>query len=247
MFDENNMMFKVLAGVLIFLIGILGAWASISMRSNNRRLLLSVGNCFAAGIFIGAGLIHTLGDSASLFNSFNLNIDFPIWAAIAAFSAGLLMWVDKGAHASLKHNGVSGLSLFIVLSLHSLLAGMAFGIEAHPMQALAILIAILSHKGSASFALGLQTNQSHYWRRMICFSLMTPIGVILGGSLIVILQNQNELLFEAVFDALAAGTFLYVALGEILPKEFENSQHSHIKSIAVMVGILLMTYLALYT
>ena len=69
MFDENNMMFKVLAGVLIFLIGIFGAWASISMRSNNRKLLLSIGNCFAAGIFIGAGLIHTLSDSASLFNS----------------------------------------------------------------------------------------------------------------------------------------------------------------------------------
>jgi len=69
----------------------------------------------------------------------------------------------------------------------------------------------------------------------------------LGGSLIVILQNQNELLFEAVFDALAAGTFMYVALGEILPKEYENSKHPHIKSLAVMMGILLMSYLALYT
>jgi len=115
------------------------------------------------------------------------------------------------------------------------------------MQALAILIAILSHKGSASFALGLQTNQAHYWRRMICFSLMTPIGVFLGGSLIVILQNQNELLFEAIFDALAAGTFLYVALGEILPKEFEELDRPHIKSFSVILGILLMSYLALYT
>jgi zinc transporter 1/2/3 len=156
------------------------------------------------------------------------------------------MWIDKSASRG-TNSSVGGATLFLVLSIHSLLAGMALGVEAHPAQAIAILVAIVAHKGSAAFALGLRSTDSHYWRRMITFALMTPIGVVLGTAITLLLQSQSEQRFEAVFDAIAAGTFLYVALSEILPGELEDNEHVHRAMISTVAGLLLMAVLALYT
>lgn len=246
MTDDGSLLVKVLAAALIFLFGIAGAAASRSLRNRSASHWLSVGNCFAGGIFIGAGLIHTLADSAGLFTELYPDMDFPIWAALAGLAIVLLMWIDKSA--SRGSNGrVGGATLFLVLSIHSLLAGMALGVEAHPAQAIAILIAIVAHKGSAAFALGLRSTEAHYWRRMTAFALMTPIGVVIGTGITLLLQSQSEQRFEAVFDAIAAGTFLYVALSEILPGELEDNEHVHRAMISTVAGLLLMAVLALYT
>lgn len=246
--DENTLIFKILAALTIFAIGMGGAATSRSLRASEALGWLALANCFAGGIFIGAGLIHTLADSAGLFTSLLPDLDFPLWAAIAAFSVAVLLWIDQSLSSSESGSGgVRGFTLFIVLSLHSLLAGAALGLEPHPMQAIAILLAILAHKGSASFALGLQTNESGYWRRMTMFSLMTPLGVIGGTMLLSVLQNQNELYFEAAFDAVAAGTFIYVAVAEILPKEMSKSQQPHKLGVSALAGLALMAMLALYT
>ena len=75
---------------------------------------------------------------------------------------------------------------------------MALGVEAHPMQAIAILIAILAHKGSAAFALGLRTQSEHYWQSMLGFAVMTPLGVAVGASLAAVTEGASTLYFEAV-------------------------------------------------
>ena len=246
MTDDGTLLVKVLAAALIFLFGIAGAAAARSLRSRSVSHWLSVGNCFAGGIFIGAGLIHTLADSAGLFTELYPDLDFPVWAALAGLAIVLLMWIDKSTHRG-SNGSVGGATLFLVLSIHSLLAGMALGVEAHPAQAIAILIAIVAHKGSAAFALGLRSTDTHYWRRMTTFALMTPIGVVLGTAITFLLQSQSEQRFEAVFDAIAAGTFLYVALSEILPGELEDTEHVHRAMVSTVAGLLLMAVLALYT
>ncbi len=246
MTDDSSLLIKGLAAALIFLFGIAGAAASRSLRSRSASHWLSMGNCFAGGIFIGAGLIHTLADSAGLFTDLYPDWDFPIWAALAGATIILLMWIDK-SFSQESDSSVGGATLFLVLSIHSLLAGMALGVEAHPAQALAILLAIVAHKGSAAFALGLRSTDTHYWRRMTGFALMTPIGVVLGTAITLLLKNQSEQRFEAVFDALAAGTFLYVALSEILPGELNASQQVHRAMLSAAAGLLLMAVLALYT
>ena len=246
MADDGGLVVKLLAAALIFVFGIAGAAASRSLQGRSASAWLSVGNCFAGGIFIGAGLIHTLADSAGLFTDLYPDLDFPVWAALAGLAIVLLMWIDKSASRE-SGGSVSGATLFLVLSIHSLLAGMALGVEAHPAQAIAILIAILAHKGSAAFALGLRSTDSHYWRRMTAFALMTPIGVVLGSVITLLLQSQSEQRFEAVFDAIAAGTFLYVALSEILPGELRDTKHINRAMLSTVAGLLLMAALALYT
>ena len=244
---ESTLMFKGAAAALIFLVGAVGAYSAIKVQASGQSRLLTIGNCIAGGIFIGAGLIHTLADSASLYGELRPNMDYPIWAATAGLSLVALLWIDRGLHPAKQSEGASSLALFVVLSLHSIIAGMALGVEAHPMQALAILIAILAHKGSAAFALGLRTKAENYWRSMLGFAVMTPLGVAVGTSLAAAVKGNSALHFEAVFDSIAAGTFLYVALFEILPNEMKRSDNSTTLIASTLTGLLLMAVLAIYT
>lgn len=246
MTTTDDIYLKLVSAMLILAIGLLGARASLTLRARDTGNWLAIGNCFAGGVFIGAGLIHTLADSQSLFATLMPDADFPIWSAIAAVSILILMWIDHALSRTQTTASASGYTLFIVLSLHSLLAGMALGVEAHPVQAIAILIAILAHKGSAAFALGLRTDPNGYWPRMLAFSFMTPIGVCIGAGLTSLLQADSETLFEAVFDAVAAGTFLYVALAEILPKELKGTKNVHSLATSTFLGLGLMALIALY-
>lgn len=244
---DGGLLLKAFFAVIIFLIGAGGAYSARTMQASGRIELLTIGNCIAGGIFIGAGLIHTLADSASLYGQLMPGLDFPIWAATAGLSIVFLLWIDhRLGHAS-RGDQSSSFALLIILSLHSLIAGIALGLEAHTTQALAILIAILAHKGSAAFALGLQTGDKNYWRQMIGFALMTPIGVLFGATLVDSLTGDSGLYFEAVFDSVAAGTFLYVALCEILPSELKQAKNSTTLTASAVAGLLLMALLAIYT
>lgn len=241
------MTLQISAAFAIFLFGLLGARMAQIAQLRSSSPWLNIGNCFAGGIFIGAGLIHTLPDSSAIFSELYPDTDFPFWAAIAACAILILMWIDQVLSQKATKSDVSGITLFIILSLHSIIAGVALGVEAHPLQAIAILIAILAHKSSAAFALGLRTLKPNYWRRMLAFSLMTPLGVVLGLILTTFLRQHSGQHFEAIFDAAAAGTFLYIALAEILPTELTKAASVHKAILIALLGLGLMAVLAVYT
>ena len=77
------------------------------------------------------------------------------------------------------------LVLLVVLSIHSVIAGIALGIETELAASLLVMIAILSHKGSAAFALIVSVQAAGADRRRLLrvltiFVVMTPLGILLG-------------------------------------------------------------------
>ena len=83
-------------------------------------------------------------------------------------------------------------------------------------KALFSIRVIIAHKGSAAFALGTamlrsRFKPSQFNRLIMAFSLMTPGGILAGLVLTQLLTGTAEQRFEAVFDALASGTFFYIA------------------------------------
>lgn len=99
------------------------------------------------------------------------------------------------------------------------------------------------------------------------FSFTTPIGIALGFVLNQSLNGILSSLITEIIKSIASGTFIYVALTEILLQEFsekiskkedyelENDQtHSHISSslrykkfLFVMMGVSLMTIFSIYS
>ncbi|ETK88707.1 hypothetical protein L915_07075 [Phytophthora nicotianae] len=116
--------------------------------------------------------------------------------------------------------------LFIALSFHSVLEGL--GIGAQTETAWGVFMAIIMHKGLAAFALGSGLVQSampvtHVMLYMVVFSFMSIIGIIVGW--IIAADSSEDSAAAGICVALASGTFIYVAVMEVIPQEFPR--HSH--------------------
>ena len=76
MAPDSVLILKIVSAALIFIVGTAGAYSAIKVQGSGRSNLLSIGNCIAGGVFIGAGLIHTLADSAALYGTLFPDLDF---------------------------------------------------------------------------------------------------------------------------------------------------------------------------
>lgn len=253
--------FRVLAFVLIFGSGLAGGL--LPRRMEHMRLgerLFPLGSALAGGIFLGAGLMHMLPDAVEAFRATRPRVDFPLAYLLAAVGFALILLLEKGFFAGVDEgpastdpsmSSVSPAVLTLALSVHSVLAGVALGAEQTLLGAAVLLIAVLAHKGSAAFALAVSFHRTKastplVTKIIVGFSLTTPLGMLLGSVLADWLGARSGRSFEAVFDSLAAGTFLYVASMDIIREEFfETTGARWIKMSLLAAGLGLMGVLAL--
>lgn len=141
--------------------------------------------------------------------------------------------------------------LTVILSGHSIIAGLALGTQQAVDFALIILIAIIAHKGSAGFALGVNLLKANLGPKsikfiLLTFSLMTPLGIFAG----LLLSLDHELLGPKIvgglFDALAAGTFIYISIVNIITVEFSVNSHRLRKFMYLCLGLLFMAVIAIW-
>lgn len=137
--------------------------------------------------------------------------------------------------------------LAAALCVHSILEGMALGSQGTLKDAQDIMIAIVAHKGLAAYALGSsvidsKVSSSKFWTVIGLFSMATPVGIFLGYGLAEVSSSAGA----ASLSALASGTFLYVAVMEVIPKELATSDHRLMKMSMLLLGFGLMSMLAIW-
>jgi len=248
--------FKILSMLAIFICGITGGLLANKISvSKNGENLIKLGNAFAGGIFLGAGFIHLLPDAEEGFRGLEIG-DYPWFSLLVLFGFLTVLFIEKVLfthnHDEIAKNkkGTYSYILLIVLSIHSIITGIAVGTENKIAQAGILLIAVLAHKGSAAFALGSSMNKTGVKKDLIyivVFSLMTPLGMILGMGSMEILGENMANIFEAVFDAIAAGTFIYVAILDIVDEEFANTKKTVLTFTSLVLGITVMAIVAIWT
>ncbi len=189
--------------------------------SHRFNLVKSMG--FATGVFLGAAFFHLLPDATQNFETVSQH-PYPWSFTVCVLTIFLMLLTSRANQRRLesddKHNLISGLTITIMLSLHSLIAGVSMGLSTQVNTMMILFMAIISHKMVASFALMMHLVKNNYQKRhchfiLIIFSLMTPLGIAAGSTLLHALQ-QKAILVEAIFNAAAAGTFIYIALFEYL-------------------------------
>ncbi|KAF4757155.1 hypothetical protein FOZ63_001982 [Perkinsus olseni] len=144
----------------------------------------------------------------------------------------------------------SAVFVFLALSVHSILEGMATGVASDVDHLYGTLIAILAHKGLAAFALGASMVEADValYRVMLygaIFALGTPVGILIGwfGSR----GEDSAGLFGGVVNALAAGTFIYVSTMEFMPITFKHDRSNFIFKILMFIaGFSLMAILPIW-
>ena len=134
-----------------------------------------------------------------------------------------------------QKNYFSAIVLLFGLGIHSILSGLAVGASNQHSETISLGIAILSHKYLASFALGCPLYKAAKTLRFtVCIALifasLTPIGIVIG----LLLQSaiDSNPWIADVFICIAAGTFLYISICEIMIPEFSEEKALEIKLYA---------------
>lgn len=253
--------YKMAATVIIFVITLLGGLFPIYLPVNQRtKLILAYGGAFAGGVFLGVGLIHLLPDAENTFRSIYPN-HYPFMFLLCALTILFLRLLEDGSLKLFQryHNAKETLITFlltILLSVHSLIEGAALGIESTLAGLLIIFIAIFAHKSAESFSLGISMRQSALSVRtmkklLLLFSFMTPVGITFGSILSHAMAGRSGLLTEAIFNAVAAGTFIYIATSHSIACSCHcHDEHDGTsilwQTVSFIAGLLLMAGVAIW-
>lgn len=212
---------SVLAYKLIFLaivlaVAVIGGLPLFrKSQAGGEGRFLAHGEALAAGIFLGAGLIHMLDDSDDDF--YDAGIEYPWGTAICGAMILSLLYLEHLANRIAERREITSTVLpiltTVILCVHSFLVGAALATNEELAIVFVIFLAVLAHKGAAAFALSLQLMRSSLARpvQFVCFGLfvvMLPLGIVAGTTAEAVTSDHP--LWEPVFSALAAGTFLYL-------------------------------------
>lgn len=267
---------KVVFSVAVFLMGVFGVLSAVALRSGaSGTRFMAWGDTLAGGVLAGAGLAHLLSDGANGFRAVAPGMDYPVAFVLAGVGFLLILLIEAvivpggDQTEAAFHCGAEGTSheirpwshrgerrpysfiLLLVLSVHSVIIGMALGAQRSLTTALAIFIAIMAHKGMAGFALGVSYRRTGASLRGIVpaalfFACMTPLGILASTAIDSLIAADSRMLFEAVFNSLGAGTFLYIATMDIIRTEFELPGDNGPKWFLAATGFALMALLAVW-
>lgn len=225
---------KIAAVVAILAVAAVGGTIPIlATRHHASHRFFSLGNSLAGGIFLGAGFIHLLPEAAELLGSV---VEYPLAPLLAAVGVAVLLLIDRVVletragpdQDKARSRPIYPYVLLVVLSIHSVTAGVALGLQSEAVTSLLVLVAILCHKGSAGFALVVSmvaagAERRKLWTVLAVFASMTPLGIVLGTIASGILEGPAAVAIEGSFNALAAGTFIYIAILDVINAEMSSA------------------------
>lgn len=254
----------MLEASVIFAVAVIGGLAPLLVSWTEERLHAAL--ALSTGVFLGAVFLHllpslselapateqvswltSLGHSASdVAHSHDDPGHLLIWIFVLVGVLGLylveaLFLRAHDADDLHRHRSV-GYAALLGLSLHGLTTGIGYALaDSREGVADAVFVAIVGHKGFEAFSVTSVFRLAEFSRRrvtglVLLFALVTPLGILLGEAM----TASMGTLGVAVVTALAAGTFLYICLGELLPEVFHMREQGP-KNVAWLVaGIVVM-------
>jgi zinc and cadmium transporter len=219
---------------------------------------------FSAGVMLGAAFLHMLPEAAE--GAGITAFPFVLVGFLFLFLLERFVLVHvcaepgpEGAPAHLHahahqhgephdpHTGCEvhtmGLAAFVGLSLHTLVDGFALGAASVEAElGFLVFLAILAHKIPSSFSLSAILHAEGYSRRRALamnaiFALMVPAGALLYVALRHFIVAET---FTPLALAASAGTFLHLALSDILPDLHRRGVPRLRLSAALLAGVAAM-------
>uniref|UniRef100_W8BEG7 Zinc transporter ZIP3 n=2 Tax=Ceratitis capitata TaxID=7213 RepID=W8BEG7_CERCA len=116
------------------------------------------------------------------------------------------------------------LGLFVALSLHSAIEGIAIGVQNSATKVLFLLGAVACHKFVMGFCLGLEfrsnphTSLRRHFIGIAVFAMGAVCGIVLGMIIVDVPSSWSSSALPVV-QGLAGGTLFYVTVCEVIPRE----------------------------
>jgi zinc transporter ZupT len=241
---------KILIAIIIFMITLLAGILPLKQKSG--KILFHKSECLISGVFLGTAIFHLLPDSSQIFHelvSTHLYI-FPYLLATIGFG-GLWLLAIFAKWLPTKNWQLMPWIIALILSIHSFIAGFTLGLTSTFSNLFIIFFAIVAHKAFDSFALIISLDKFSIPRRQILFSVIlfafiTPLGILLGEFLGYSLSRNHASLLEGYFNALAAGTFIYIASIEGFLLKGKDYHYEPVDFLWFFIGFFTMGLLAFW-
>ncbi|MDP6407880.1 MAG: SO_0444 family Cu/Zn efflux transporter [Planctomycetota bacterium] len=192
----------------------------------------------SAGIFLGTVFLHLQPELAEL----GAEHDSAPWLAALGGFLGLFLlekvWLrGGGANLELDGHTVLWVSLLVGLSVHALAAGVALSaLLGASAGAGVLLLPLLWHKMTESFSLATVMklagvgNGRGLWVQLL-FAAVTPAGLLLGA------RFADGAAAQPILLGFASGTFLYVAVCDLLPEVFHDLDRARDRVLGLLAGV----------
>ncbi len=137
-----------------------------------------------------------------------------------------------------------------VMSIHAVFDGLSVGVEATPEGFYPIVTAVVFHKVFDGIAVGAAVFPAQFpvyiaWSLLLLPALATPLGIAIGmGATASLAGSAQATLAEAIVISLSAGSFLFIAITELLPSSLHDGRHVRTKMLCFFLGWLAMVLLA---
>lgn len=90
-------------------------------------------------------------------------------------------------------------------------------------------------------------SHSKLYKILAIFSSIGPIGILFGLFLQNVFSGSATAIISTILISFAAGTFLYIAIMELLADEFRNVDHNNKKKLGVVLsGFTFMAVIAVF-
>jgi zinc transporter ZupT len=250
-----------ITGVVLLIVSVLIGGALVTLLQNkNQQKIIKILLALSGGFLIAIAFIHFIpeiyfhhGDKMGYF----ILIGFFVQIFLEYFSGG----IEHGhIHANNKA-GVIPWGLFISLSIHSIIEGIPLETQFHLNEAVdlhnltelieqqhhhhhhhhgegksGLLLGIILHKFPVAIALMTLMLASGFskikaWIVLFIFSLMSPLGVMLGHFGAANLIIDLEILFAVV-----VGMFLHIST-TIIFETSDNHRFNAVKLISLLAGV----------
>ncbi|KAM7362726.1 zinc/iron regulated transporter-related protein 88E [Cochliomyia hominivorax] len=147
---------------------------------------------------------------------------------------------------SCSQSMTSTLGLFVAMSLHSAIEGLAIGVQNSSTKVLFLLGAVSCHKFVMGFCLGLEcrSNPQTPIKSQIIGISVFALGAVCGiglGMFLVDIPSSWSTTALPVIQGLAGGTLLYVTVCEVMPREKAKWHLNSEKRLAGFAQFLLVT------
>jgi zinc and cadmium transporter len=206
---------------------------------------------FAAGVMFGAAFFDMLPEAFRTggYAVFSwLPLGFALMFLLERYV--LAHACEEPPEFATHAHGPMGLTAFLGLSAHTLFDGLALGSSAAEQIGLTAFVAIVAHKIPASLSLAtiLRSEGRSRTRVLVLagvFGLMVPLGALIYFGLDRVLPYAG---FAPRALAFSAGTFLYIAVSDLLPHVNRHKHHGRAGHVAAfLVGLFVMFGLGLVT
>ncbi len=228
--------------------GVLPQYVRLSDRGLHRFLALGT------GMLLGTIFYHMLPDALHSFSA----TSFVLVGLLGVFVVERILVAESLTRSHHRAEGdhhhdeaqerevqdhtshdVIGVTAFAGLSVHALMVGLGLAAQlGDEVTAVPLMTSLLVHKLSEAFSLSTIFLLAGYpkGRSLMLlgvFALIEPLGTVIGAAALGVLPHG----WEAGAGGLAAGTFLYVALCNLLPEVFHRRQGRWGSLLLLVIGI----------